>query len=110
MPKRLVIIIGITLMAVGNFFIGTSEIFGAANDSDMILFGLCIIGIAAATITIPVLPEMLESVEQNEDCNFEEEELQDVISGLFVTSTGLGETIGPILSSVLVEMYDFRTS
>jgi MFS family permease len=108
--KRLVIISGITLLGIANFFIGTSELFGAQNDSDMILLGLCLVGVAASTITIPVLPEMLESVEQNEDCDYEQEEIENVISGLFITSTGLGETIGPILSSVLVELYDFRTS
>jgi MFS family permease len=110
MPKRFVIIIGIILMAIGNFFVGTSEIFGAENDSDMILLGLCFIGLAAAIMTIPVLPEMLESIEHCQDETYDPEELNNVISGLFVTSTGLGETVGPILASVLVEIYDFRSS
>lgn len=97
-------------MSVGNFFVGTSEIFGAENDSDMILLGLCFVGVSAAIITIPVLPEMIESIDQCLEDSYEPEELNNIISSLFVTSTGVGETIGPILASVLTEIYDFRVS
>jgi hypothetical protein len=73
----------------------------AEADADLVLFGLCVIGMSAAMIAIPVMPECLESIEEREDFNFDPEHLNNEISGFFVSSTGVGETIGPIASSIL---------
>lgn len=106
-PKRLVIILGVITMALGMFFVGTSKLFGFANDADFVLIGLVLIGLAACMIAIPVLPEMLESIEEEEDLNYDPDELNDLISSLFVSSTGVGEAIGPVLSSTLIEIYGY---
>ena len=110
MSKRSVIILGIFFMSIGNFFVGTSEIFGAEEDSEMIFIGLSFIGLAAAIMTIPILPEMIESIEQDLEEDYDPEDLNNILSSLFVTSTGIGETVGPILASVLTKIYDFRVS
>ena len=52
---------------------------------------------------------MIEAVEQ-EHPDFDEIELHNNISGLFIGFQGLGETLGPILGSTLQEFYGFRTS
>ena len=62
LPKRAVILIGIVAMAIGMFFVGTSKTLGLENNPAMIILGLMIIGAAAGMISIPVLPEMLDSV------------------------------------------------
>ena len=108
LPKRAVILIGIILMAIGMFFVGTSKSIGLENNPAMIIMGLMIIGASAGMISIPVLPEMLESIEDRQDLKYDAEELNNFISGLFVTSTGLGEFIGPLLSSILNDAYGFR--
>lgn len=111
--KRLVIIIGAFMMAIGNFLIGTSEVLGVENNSNCILIGLCIIGWSASLMSIPCLPEMLETIEVytiNMDVDYDPDEANNVVSGLFVTASGLGEAIGPILASVLVKIFDFRQS
>ena len=107
LPKRAVILIGIVLMSTGMFFVGTSKTLGLENNPAMIIMGLMIIGASAGMISIPVLPEMLEAVEVS-DNQYDPEELNNFISGLFVTCTGLGEFIGPLLSSVLNDAYGFR--
>ena len=61
-------------------------------------------------ISIPVLPEMLEAIEERKEMNFNQEELNNYISGIFVMCNGLGEFIGPVLSSFLNEKYGFRAS
>ena len=95
-------------MSVGMFFVGTSKALGLENNPAMIILGLMIIGAAAGMISIPVLPEMLEAIEERNDRKYNLEELNNYISGIFVTCTGLGEFIGPVLSSFLNEKYGFR--
>lgn len=108
LPKRLVILIGIIFMAIGMFFVGTSKTMGLENNPAMIMLGMMIIGCSAGMISIPVLPEMLESIELNPNLKYNPEELENYLSGLFVISTGLGEAVGPTLSSCLNEAYGFR--
>jgi len=108
LPKRAVILIGIVLMSIGMFFVGTSKSLGLENNPAMIILGMMMVGAAAGMISIPVLPEMLEAIEERNDRKYEIEELNNYISGIFVTCTGLGEFIGPVLSSFLNEKYGFR--
>ena len=108
LPKRAVILLGILMMSVGMFLVGTSKSLGLENNPAMIILGLMVIGAAAGMISIPVLPEMLEAIDERNDRNYNLEKLNDYISGIFVTSNGLGEFIGPVLSSFLNEKYGFR--
>ena len=108
LPKRAVILIGIMMMSLGMFFVGTSKSIGLENNPALILLGLMIIGASAGMISIPVLPEMLEAIDERDDKKYNLEELNNFISGIFVTCTGLGEFIGPVLSSFLNERYGFR--
>ena len=95
-------------MSIGMFCVGTSKTMGLDNNPAMIMLGLMIIGCSAGMISIPVLPEMLEAVEVNPALNYNPEELGNYIAGIFVICTGLGEAIGPTLSSFLNEAYGFR--
>jgi hypothetical protein len=88
-------------LSTGVMTVGCSEVFGLENDADMVLFGLCIMGLATSLVAIPVMPECLESIEERDELNFDPEEVNNIISGIFVTSTGVGESLGPVASSIL---------
>ena len=74
--------------------------------------GLCVMGMSAGMITIPVLPEMLESIEEDAELSskFDMEQIENLISGLFVTYQSLGEAVGPMVSSSIAEYYSFTIS
>ena len=110
LSKRAVIIIGTVMMSIGMMFVGTSKLLGFDNNPAIILMGMMIIGSSAGMISIPVLPEMLEAIEVNRDLNYNPEDLENYLSGIFVVATGIGEGLGPILSSFLNEGYGFRTA
>lgn len=67
------------------------------------------IGLSAGMVTIPVLPEMLESIEEDEELSdkYDMNTVENYISGLFVSFQSLGEALGPILGSVLTEQFSF---
>ena len=108
--KRAVIIIGTVCMSIGMMFVGTSRLLGFDNNPAIILMGMMIIGCSAGMISIPVLPEMLEAIEINPDMHYNPDDLDNYLSGIFVVATGIGEMLGPILSSFLNEGYGFRTA
>lgn len=59
LPKRIVIMMGITLMSVGMYFVGIESLFGYKNSLFFILFGLCLVGLAAGMTAIPIIPEVI---------------------------------------------------
>ena len=64
--KRGIILIGFIMVTVAMAMIGGSDQFFAFQKQPVFIFlGLCIIGLSAGMISIPVLPEMLEAVEED---------------------------------------------
>ena len=88
-------------------FIGTSKTLGLDNNPAMIIMGLMIVGAASGMVSIPVLPEMLEAVAEN-NLKYDMHELENKISSLFCFATGIGESLGPISGSTLYTAYGFR--
>ena len=109
MRKRGVILIGYFILGVACCLVGPSKLLGIYNSPAFILFGLAIIGLGAGMIVIPVLPEMIECIEEKHP-DFDDEQLHNMISGLFIAFQGIGETSGPILGSVLEDWYGFRSA
>ena len=66
---------------------GTDAIAIFYKNPFFIFIGLCIMGLSTSLCTIPCLPEMLEAIEEDPafDNRYDEEELENIISGLFVT-------------------------
>lgn len=62
--KTTVILLGYILMALGMFLVGTSKILGFYNSPAFVIIGLAIMGFGAGMIIIPILPDMLESIEE----------------------------------------------
>lgn len=77
-----------------------------------VFIGLCIVGISAGMVSIPVLPEMLECIEEDDELNetYDQNSIENFISGLFISFQSLGEALGPIISSYLSDTYGFQIS
>lgn len=86
--KRGVIIVGFIIIAIAMTMIGGSDvIFKFQRQPVFIFLGLCLIGVSAGLVSIPVLPEMLEAVEVNKELaeKYDMESIENYISGLFVS-------------------------
>ncbi len=59
MPKRAVMMVGILLMSLGMFCVGVTSFLGVEDGVFFAFFGMCLVGLAAGLIAIPVVPEML---------------------------------------------------
>jgi hypothetical protein len=90
------------------FLIGTSPYLGLDRSSTTIMIGLIILGFSAPMISIPILPDMLEAIEEAEDLNYAKEEVENICASIFVTCSGVGEAFGPILNSILKKLYGFE--
>ena len=86
MRKSGVIMVGYTILAIGLFLVGPSRILGLYNSPAFIVLGLAIVGFGCGMIIIPVLPDMIEAAEQRYKHHFDEDEMHNNISGLFIAS------------------------
>lgn len=83
--KTGVILIGYNVIFIAFLFIGPSVLFGPNNDSAVIsMIGLAILGFGCGMIIIPILPDMIESIEERYNGGINEAELHNNISGLFI--------------------------
>jgi len=113
MKKRGIILIGFVMICLGMAMIGGSDsLFEFQKQPVFIFLGLCIIGLSAGMISIPVLPEMLECVEEDEELakKHDMEHVENMISGLFISFQSIGEAIGPVVSSFLTDSFGFQIS
>ena len=109
--KRGIIVIGFLSISVSLLMIGGNEyIREYSKESFFILWGLIIVGISAGMVTIPVLPEMLDAINEDKKlvAKYDNEYLQNIISGLFMAFQSIGEAIGPILSQYLITIFGFQ--
>ena len=109
LSRRGVIFFGLSLFSVSLYLIGTSPMFGIRDSPGIIFTGLMLLGFSAAMITIPLVPEVIHSIEEAYP-ELAGEELHNVISGYFNSSIGVGEASGPIASGMLVASFGFRSS
>ena len=109
MSRKMVICIGLFLFALSFYLIGTSPMLGIDDNSRIILVGLFLFGFSCVMITVPILPEVLDSISRQLP-HLQGEELNNVISGYFNSCIGIGEAIGPITAGMLTEAFGFRTT
>jgi MFS family permease len=107
--KRGVIFIGYIVCTVAFFFIGPSKILGFDESPGLTILGLAIMGSGAGLIVIPVMPEMIDAIEEKYP-GIDETVMHNMISGMFVAAQGVGETLGPVLGSIFEKTSGFRSS
>ena len=100
LPKRLVLFLGLLVLGISQFLIGK-------RDVETILTGLVLVGIAAPMVSIPLLPEAIESTETT---GYYNDEANKLTSSFFMSFMGVGEALGPITSSLLMKKTGFEAS
>lgn len=55
---------GYGLTSTGMFLVGTSKLLGFYNSPAFIILGLAIMGFGCCMIIIPILPDMIDSVDE----------------------------------------------
>jgi hypothetical protein len=70
--KRGIIIVGFLIISIAMLLIGGSEDIDQQLPQSygrgiLIVFCLCLLGLSGGMVTIPVLPEMLESFEEDQE-------------------------------------------
>jgi hypothetical protein len=102
-------LIGFKLIAVSMLMIGGSDFLQFQKQPVFIFLGLCILGLSVGMITIPALPEMLDSIEEDQSISrrYDIESIENYISGLFIGFQSVGEAAGPITSSILTDGFGF---
>jgi cyanate permease len=78
-----VICIGYMILFVAVLLVGPSKVLGLYNSPAFIILGLAIMGFGCGTIIIPIMPEMIESIEEKHP-EIDDGELNNNISGLFI--------------------------
>ena len=63
-PKRAVIISGFFLLSLSMLFVGNSAQLGIPETLEFTMIGLALLGIGFSSITVPILPEMLDGIEE----------------------------------------------
>lgn len=83
LKKSAVICLGYSILCTGLFLIGPSKLLGIYNSPAFIILGLAIMGFGCGMIIIPIMPDMIESIEERYP-EIDEDELHNNISGLFI--------------------------
>jgi len=107
--KRIILIVSAFLLGVATFLNGPSEVFHMPDVLYLIMMGQAFSGIFIACLSIPALPEMINASSARFD-KTEEHRVHSLCSGLYNASLGLGQTLGPILSSALYAAFGFRVT
>jgi len=83
--KRGVLFIGLSLQTIGVIVSGTEKLNSFENPGFFSLVGLAIFGIGMGFVTIPVMPEILDSIEEDPRfINYDEQHLYNICSGYFI--------------------------
>ena len=109
LPRRLVITCGLIFYATALFCVATSPLLSMTNNPYTILFGLILLGWSAVLVVVPMVPELLSSIETQYP-HLKGEQLNNVISGYVNTSISTGEALGPVTSGIMTEIIGFRKS
>ena len=71
------------------------------------IVGMILLGFACALILVPLLPEIIDSIQEKEQMG-ENSELNDKASSLFNISYAFGCLIAPILGGLFNDLYGYR--
>ena len=106
--KRIVIISGMVFCALSLFFVGPSTLINFNEDKTLAIMiaGQVLLGLAIPIGLILALPSMVESV--MDVYPNQVGRVNNLSSGVFGATSGLGEVIGPLFGATMYEYTGFR--
>ena len=106
--KRLLIITGMVLCALSLFCVGPSTLLSFSDDKTLAIMiaGQVLLGLCIPISLILALPSMVESVMQAYPTQVGR--VNNLSSGVFGATSGLGEVIGPLFGAAMYEKSGFR--
>lgn len=110
MSKKGILFIGLSIQSIGVLISGIDKIKNWYKPGFFSLFGISLIGLGTGCAMIPIMPEILEGLEDDERFtgNYDEITLHNNIAGYFICFQALGEALGPLVSSLLERGIEFR--
>jgi MFS family permease len=103
---RTSMIFGFIVLGMTCFMLGPSNLLGFPDKSlTLMIMGLAVLGVGAAFTIIPIIPEMLDTV----DGKYPDYtgEISDNFSAIFNCAGGLGQIVGPSVSGLLKNQLGF---
>jgi MFS family permease len=101
---RTTIMMGFWILVVSGIFIGPSKVFQLPGTSPVLmLIGLYLLGTGVAWTIIPIIPEMMQSIDQDERA-------YDKVSAIFNIFGGFGQIVAPPLAGALNDHIGFNYS
>ena len=105
--KRVTIILSAIMSGVAFIFVGPSQMLDFPNTLLLMAIGQALVGIFTATMMIPGLPEMVESMKPKFPKE-QERQVNDYSSGIFNSFLGFGQVLAPMYGSTVTANYGFR--
>ena len=101
------------IVTIGYIIIGSGNFLLALDVGALAVCGMCVFGLGFSMILVPVIPEILHALEQSEfykTHNIDTKALYNNIAGYAILEQGLGESFGPMSSSLLELKLDYNIS
>ena len=108
MSKKGVLFIGLTIQSTGVIITGIDQFNHWQNPLFFSILGCTFVGLGSGVAMIPIMPEILEGIEERFQNNYDEITLHNNMAGYFICCQAIGETLGPLMSSVLKKSIEFR--
>lgn len=105
--RRFVILIGLTCMSFSLILVGPSKLLKVPNDVYIMFIGMFCDGFFSAFMFVPVIPEIIASIEEKQDSLRSNSHVSDKASALFNISYAIGASLAPIIGGGLCDKVGF---
>jgi len=104
---KLTLVSGLFLLFVGILFLPPIPLLPQSVYT--VIFGLLILGIPAATINVPAICDLIETL-KNGKLKLDDNSANDMASAIYNLGLNFGESLGPTFGGYVAKKSDFQTS
>ena len=110
-PTRYITQSSFLIAFIALLFLGPSKLLNLPyGNIPMTIAGLSLCGITTATVFVPLLSDIINTLEESEDMSGRNLAINDKASALFNTAGAIGTIIGPIIGGVLNDGIGFEST
>lgn len=96
---------------IGILLSGSTKLLGFESITVFVLAGVSFVGFGIAMIAVPVMPEIIDSINSSKFAgNIDEVSLHNNLAGYFITCQAIGESSGPLFAAIAQTRFGFRDS